>query len=135
MSEFQWNEKLSIGVQPMDQDHQQIIALMNSLDQAHEKKAGVAEIDRAFKTLANFTRKHFSDEEAYMEKIGYTGLQSHKMIHAKLLASMDEHYQKFRSSSQLDEQVFIFLRFWLKSHICGIDRKYAEMALSQTVQN
>lgn len=47
MSEFECSGKLSIGITPMDQDHQKIIALMNELDQAHERKAAASEIDRA----------------------------------------------------------------------------------------
>jgi len=132
MSEFEWSEQLSIGITPMDQDHQKIIALMNELDQAHERKATVGEIDRAFKRLADFTRQHFREEEAYMEEIGFTGIGSHKMIHKKLLTNMDQHYQTFKSTSALNDEVFIFLRFWLKSHICGIDRKYADVALADS---
>lgn len=130
MSEFQWNEQLRLGVDPMDHDHQKIIALMNELSQAYEDNAANGILDRAFKRLADFTRKHFSDEEAYMESIGFEQLAAHKLIHHKLLASMDEHYNQFKQSGQLNEEVFTFLRFWLKSHICGIDRKYAELAMA-----
>lgn len=127
MSEFQWNEQLRLGVDLMDRDHQQIIALTNELSSAQESGAGTASLDRAFKRLIDFTRKHFSDEEVYMASIGFAQLASHKLIHEKLLSTMDDHYQQFKQSRTLNDEVFTFLRFWLKSHICGIDRKYAEL--------
>lgn len=128
MTEFVWTQQLSIGVEPMDHDHQKIIALMNELEKAYSSNASFSAQDRAFKNLAEFTRKHFRDEEAYMESIDFPQLASHKMIHEKLLGNMEDHYLAFRQSQKLDEQVFTFLRFWLKSHICGIDRKYAELS-------
>ncbi|MEQ8408541.1 MAG: bacteriohemerythrin [Gammaproteobacteria bacterium] len=128
MSGFEWTTQLSIGIEPMDKDHQKIIALMNELDRVHSADAPFGQVDRAFRQLVDFTRKHFSDEEAYMEAIEFEQLKSHKQIHARLLNSLDEHYADFKQSMTLNDQVFSFLRFWLKSHICGIDRKYAAHA-------
>jgi hemerythrin-like metal-binding protein len=130
MSEFQWTEQLRLGVDPMYRDHQQIIALMNDLESVFESGAPVGTIDRAFKRLADFTRQHFGDEEAYMESINFPQLSPHKLIHQKLLTTMDNHYKQFKQNGALNDEVFTFLRFWLKSHICGIDKKYAELALA-----
>lgn len=133
MSGFVWSEQLSIGIDSMDREHQQIIHLMNALAAAHERGAGFSELDRAFRELASYTRKHFRDEEAYMESIGFESLNTHHVIHERLLAEMDGHYAAFKGTRELDESVFKFLTFWLKSHICGIDRKYAEKALQTAV--
>lgn len=128
MSEFEWNEQLRLGVDPMDKDHQKIIALMNELERAKERNANFSVLDRAFKALADFTNEHFRDEEVYMESIGFKQLTSHKLIHERLLNTLQQHYLDFKQSQKLSEEVFTFLRFWLKSHICGIDKKYAELA-------
>ncbi len=128
MTEFVWSDQLKIGVGPMDREHQQIITLMNVLAVAHESGASFLELDRAFTDLARYTTKHFKDEEAFMESIDFEGLRSHKVIHERLLKEMGEHYEEFRKNRELDPKVFRFLTFWLKSHICGIDKKYAEAA-------
>lgn len=128
MSEFTWSNQLSIGVAPMDRYHQKIIEYMNALAVATERNAGFSELDAAFSKLIAFTRRHFSDEEKFMASIKYERITTHKAIHTKLLEELDGHYQAFRGSHEVSESIFRFLTFWLKSHICGIDKKYGAVA-------
>src|SRR5690606_5343797 len=121
MSDFIWTQQLSIGVPAMDADHRKIINYMNALAQAVERHASYAELDVAFRQLAEFTRKHFSDEEKLMTSIDYDRIATHKAIHAKLLEELDQHYRDFTRTQRVGDNVFRFLAFWLKSHICGID--------------
>ena len=125
MSEFVWSQELSVGVPSMDNDHRKIINYMNALALAAERNAPLAELDAAFRRLTDFTRQHFSDEEKLMTSIAYDRIATHKAIHAKLLSELDGHYRQFHRARRLDDAVFRFLTFWLKSHICGIDRKYS----------
>lgn len=126
MSEFIWTQQLSIGVPAMDADHRKIINYMNVLAQAAERNASYAELEIAFRQLNEFTRKHFADEEKLMTSIDYDRIATHKAIHAKLLSELDQHYHDFTRTQRVGDNVFRFLTFWLKSHICGIDRKYSE---------
>lgn len=125
--DFKWTSALSIGVTPMDRDHQKIINYMNALALASENGASFSELNSAFSKLNDFTRHHFQEEEAFMASIEYERLGSHKLIHQKLLAELDTHYKEFRSTTRVSEQVYRFLAFWLKSHICGIDRQYGKL--------
>lgn len=131
MSDFIWTQQLSIGVPAMDADHRRIINYMNALAQAAERRASFPELDIAFRQLKEFTRKHFSDEEKLMSSIGYDRIATHKAIHSKLLGELDQHYDDFTHSQRLGDGLFRFLAFWLKSHICGIDRKYSEQITSR----
>lgn len=126
MSDFIWTQQLSIGVPAMDADHRKIINYMNTLAQAAERNASFAELDVAFRQLVEFTRRHFSDEEKLMTSIEFDRIATHKAIHARLLAELDQHYRDFNRTRRIGEGLFRFLSFWLKSHICGIDRKYGE---------
>ena len=127
MSEFIWSNQLSIGVAPMDRDHQKIIEYMNALAVANERNAPFSELNAAFCRLIEFTKRHFRDEENFMSSINYDRIITHKTIHAKLLEELDQHYQNFHSTRQINDKIFSFLTFWLKSHICGIDRKYGAL--------
>ena len=127
MSEFVWSQTLQLGVAAMDRDHRKIINYMNDLAKLVERGAGRTEISPAFARLCDFTRQHFAEEEQYMESIGYSRLQSHKLIHTRLLDEMDQHFRKFTATGEVGDQVFRFLTFWLKSHICGIDKQYAAL--------
>ena len=124
---FVWDPaKYSLHIGPMDDEHKMIITCMNKLHELNDANAGKGPLARALGELIAVTVKHFSDEEAYMEKIGFPDLKRHKLIHKSLLDQMGAHKQQFDTSGVLAEAFFSFLSFWLKSHICGIDMKYSE---------
>ena len=123
---FVWDpSKYSLHIGPMDDDHQKIINSMNKLHELHDANAGHASLARALAELISITVRHFSDEEAYMEKIGFPECRKHQIIHKSLLDKMYEHKRQFEASAKLTDEFFHFLSFWLKSHICGIDTKYS----------
>jgi hemerythrin-like metal-binding protein len=122
---FVWDPKtLSVGVNAMDVEHQMLIAKMNDLHAAWVRKAEREELGKLLLALAKCATEHFADEEAYMEKSGYAGIESHKAIHKKLLTRVGEHVAEFEKTGELGEAFFGFLAFWLSSHIRGIDVKY-----------
>jgi len=85
--------------------------------------------EATFRALADATRQHFTDEERYMRSIAYPEFTQHALIHPTLLEKLDVHYAKFRAGNAgVDPAVFEFLTFWLRTHIAGIDRRYADFA-------
>ena len=126
---FVWDPgKYSLHIGPMDNDHQKIIASMNKLHELNVAHAGQSSLSRALAELIAITVRHFSDEEAFMEKIAFPDLRKHRLIHKSLLEKMDEHKRHFDVTGELTDAFFSFLSFWLKSHICGIDMKYSEFS-------
>ncbi|HVW69837.1 MAG TPA: bacteriohemerythrin [Steroidobacteraceae bacterium] len=125
---FPWDAKYALNVRQMDDEHQVLIAKMNELHNMHVAAQPFHAIEAALKDLAAYTRKHFSDEEEYMERIGYPRLRIHKGIHAQLLTRLDELLHEARAAHKLTDDVFAFFKMWLSAHICGIDMQYAEHA-------
>lgn len=122
---FEWNaDALSVDVDEMDRQHQRLIALMNQLHEEHGAGADKATLGKTLEALGAYTVQHFAEEEQYMESIQYPALGSHKLIHADLLEKFGEHRAAFEASGEMGEEFFLFLKRWLKAHICGIDRKY-----------
>jgi len=122
---FEWDQaKFTVRVSEMDREHQTLIGLMNKLHVLYSDKAPKADVGRALDELAKYTIKHFADEEAYMAKIHFDGLDMHKRIHKELLTKVTNHIGAFQASGSLNDDFFAFLKMWLKSHICGIDIKY-----------
>ena len=125
-SYFEWDPaKFSIQVPAMDDDHREIIACMNRLHELHDAKASAAALGKALGELVRVTREHFADEEAYMEGLEFPERRTHGIIHKQLLERLTQFKSAFDSSGKLTDDLFVFLRMWLKSHICGIDTKYA----------
>ncbi len=124
---FQWDPaKLGLQIPQMDEEHQVLISYMNKLHTLNEEAAPPQALARALDDLVVYTEKHFSDEEAFMERIAFPGLRTHKGVHKQLLEKLASFQQAFRSSRALPADLFIFFKMWLSAHICGIDTKYAQ---------
>jgi len=126
---FHWDAaQYGINVPAMDREHEILIGHMNVVHSLHVTKATRGEIGAALETLVAYTRKHFADEEAYMSRIGFPALQIHAGIHRQLLARINQFGVEFARTGALSDEFFVFLKMWLKAHICGIDVKYASQA-------
>lgn len=126
MTVMSWGEQFRIGVESMDAQHQRLIEIMNRLHDLYEADASRDEQSKVLGELAEFTVKHFQDEEAHMEAIGYDRLDSHQTIHKQLLSEFASHQQAFEKTGELTPRFFNFLKLWLTAHIQGIDSKYAD---------
>ena len=61
-----------------------------------------------------------------MESIKFPDLRTHSFIHKSMLEKFTELHAAFRAGSgKVAKEFYDFLKHWLRSHICGIDRKYA----------
>ncbi len=126
---FVWNAAtLGLDIPEMDREHQVLIGLMNTLHDLWGRQASRLELSKALAELVSYTTRHFTDEEAYMARVGYPDVRKHHLIHEKLLSELKGFAEEFRVSGQLGEGLFLFLKTWLKAHICGIDTKYAAFA-------
>lgn len=123
-----WSDKLDVGVDLMNNQHKKILDLMNNLYSAFENSAPYEQFLPILNELKDYTIQHFSEEEAYMESVNFSGLATHKQIHIQLLEKLTEHYQQISEDKKLDQKFFDFLKLWLSSHIQGIDVKYGKGA-------
>lgn len=128
---FIWTDKLDLHIAEMDREHKILVARINDLVvelDNNNRSPNLAAVQKAFTALAEYTTEHFSDEEKYMESIGYPQLHSHQRIHKKLLQQVGE-FGKALEAGQLDDiKLIAFLRNWLISHIMGVDMQYSAHA-------
>jgi hemerythrin-like metal-binding protein len=130
---FEWNRSLDLGINEMNDEHKHLIAIMNRLHAEHEKKASKDVLGGIVQELASYTTAHFRDEEAFMARVGYPKLDTHKIIHKNLISRLESHMDAFKQSGSLDNAFFEFLQFWLSAHIRGIDMQYAEHCRGEKV--
>lgn len=129
LQQFIWNDKLSLGVNTMDDEHKVLIGKINTLVaqmEAQYVKKDKMSLYNAFKDLAAYTTEHFAHEEKFMESIHYPQLNSHKKIHEKLLGQVSRYGAQIENGTLDDQKLISFLRNWLISHIMGVDMQYAE---------
>ncbi|MFA7601821.1 MAG: hemerythrin family protein [Novosphingobium sp.] len=124
-----WDQTLDIGVEPMNREHRDILDAMNAVyDGAQAQQFGPA-MNAKIARLGEITTHHFVDEEAFMARVGYPELATHKMIHQKLLKDFGRHAEAIAAAGGVPtKEFFTFLRLWLSAHIKGIDLKYGKFA-------
>ncbi|HPI41594.1 MAG TPA: bacteriohemerythrin [Pseudobdellovibrionaceae bacterium] len=128
---FTWDPgKFGVGVATMDNEHKELIKLMNNLYTLHLDKKPVAEIEKALTALGNYTVKHFKDEEDYFSKLPEYNqtVKTHMIIHQDLLKKFTTHAENFKKTQKLEEAFFQFLKMWLAAHIVGVDKKYGAVS-------
>lgn len=126
---FAWNTAdYSVWVHDMDAEHQVLINIMNKLHDRHLAKASRTELKTIVDELVTYTKKHFADEEHYLDSIKFPEVKTHKVIHKQLLEKLEGFGKKFTLGEPLSQEFFDFLKGWLSAHIRGIDRKYGEFS-------
>jgi voltage-gated potassium channel len=112
---------LSVGIPSIDEEHQNILAMVRKLGSADQKmkKTVVHEI---LNDLRDYTVKHFKREESLFLAAGYPGADDHVAEHRNLTAKVDELLTDRQqiSSDSLGE----LLDSWIRDHILVCDKKY-----------
>ncbi len=81
-TQFEWRDEYNIGVDAIDREHQRLFKIINKIFTfREEEKDSQWTCQEGIKYFKGHAVKHFADEEAYMESIGYEGLEQHRRIH------------------------------------------------------
>lgn len=134
MALIEWNESLSVSVAAFDGEHSRLIDLINELHSAMMSGKGREVIRKVLTDLLEYTRYHFTHEEAALEKFDYPALESQRKQHAlfvEKLAALTEKQDK--GEMFVPVEVLEFLNSWLVNHIKGEDKKYGSFLKGKPV--
>ncbi|MEI6557918.1 MAG: bacteriohemerythrin [Rhodospirillaceae bacterium] len=126
-----WTEDLSVGVDSLDADHQQLFAMVNGLFDALEGGCAEPLLAALFDALIDYTRGHFTREEALMAARHYPGLA--RAEHVELAARVDALRDRFLSGSAepVSQELLVLFKTWLTSHIRVTDCGYKPYVLDR----
>jgi hemerythrin-like metal-binding protein len=124
---FKWDEKYSVGIQSIDNQHKQIFVILDTL--YNSLKIGSAEIvlDQIIPELENYTILHFQKEEFFFKRFNYAKSEEHIREHEDFkrnIVKIKTEMQLGRISVSFD--LMIFLKKWIDNHILVVDKKYIE---------
>lgn len=123
-----WTEISSVGVESIDEQHRQIVAIANRLFQEIVKDTGVEAIFEILDEVARYADYHFSHEERLLKEHGFPpdALERHIAEHRALTAQVQDFIAKARENTDLiDLEVYDFLRDWMNDHLQRTDKEYA----------
>ena len=129
-----WQDSWLVGVQVVDSQHKQLVALLNQLHEAMGKGQGRQVAGNILASLIEYTKAHFAAEERLLQINGYPDFVAHKLEHERLTTKVIQ-FQKDWDAGQvtLSLDIMQFLSDWLRSHILGVDKKYVPFLHSKGV--
>ncbi len=125
MSVLTWKEEYSVHIAAIDEQHKQLVGMINMLHDAMSEGKGKAVLDRLLGKLVAYTQNHFAAEEGLMRHHGYPGYEEHKAKHDRMTARvLTLQKTSLAGKASISFDVADFLQDWLKKHILGTDKKY-----------
>ena len=126
MEPVQWSEKFSVGVRELDQQHQQLIKLLNILISTQGTTNTHSEtVSDTLMAMTRYAQTHFKTEERLMEAYGYPGLEKQKMQHRDFRKkTVDFSTATTLGINQVPEALLEYLVDWLTHHILEDDMAY-----------
>ena len=128
---FKWSSDFSVNIKAIDDQHRELVNILNHLFVAVSKQEGHKAIVGILDALTRYTQTHFALEERLMRQAEYTDIDSHMEEHKKLLEQLERLCDKhMHEEKPIYFEMLSFLKSWLKDHILGVDTKYSS-ALQQ----
>lgn len=126
MALMEWNNGFSVNVLEIDTQHQHLVKMLNTLNDAMKARKGKAVMGKIIEGLIEYAATHFATEEKYFDQFSFTGAFAHKKEHQKFVNQV----QGFKKGFDADElilslDVLDFLKTWLVNHIKGSDKNYS----------
>ena len=128
MSILEWDQRFELGVKHFDEQHQQLVALLNDLhDKINDSAVTNEALDAVIVKLVDYATDHFAGEENSMAYHEFPGLACHRGEHLKfcrMVATFQDDFQDGKNDFALD--ILSFLGNWLFDHILITDSEYCK---------
>ncbi|MDD2766955.1 MAG: bacteriohemerythrin [Candidatus Moranbacteria bacterium] len=126
-AKLEWNEKYSVGVELIDNQHKVMFATINDLIDAIDATPTKEVLRSIIDKLVEYKRFHFVTEEKYFREFAYAGTEDHIAKHQMF----DTMLTKLQEESG-DDTIMLafglvdFLEDWLVNHLMTADQAYKE---------
>lgn len=130
---LEWNDKYSVGVVSIDEQHRRLFQIINDFNN-EINKSGVSKLI-TFKHTASkvveYVKYHFSWEEELMQKTDYPGYAKQKTEHNAFIKELLEDAARFDDRNPKSATRFLnFLVGWVQHHIVHLDRDLGQYLAS-----
>jgi hemerythrin len=124
---FQWEEKYSVGIQSIDNQHKEIFNHLNELLQAMKEGKAENVTTKIILELAKYAKIHFQKEEFFFQRFNYPQADEHIREHQLFIEKVESFKTEFKSGRiTLTFELLSFLKNWIDHHIMEVDKKYIE---------
>lgn len=124
----EFSDQYLTGIEIVDVEHKELFRIIeqaNELTTTFDNASGFDRIMAILKELTLYTKEHFKDEEDYMTRIGYEGLEAQKRAHESFIDKLENIDVQAIDDNPQEElnSLLEFLLGWLINHILYTDKK------------
>lgn len=125
--EAEWDKRFNIGVDSIDNAHRKLFSIVRKLIHlSKDENNGQWACAEGIKYFKSYAIEHFTDEESYMQSIGYKGYRIHKRLHDdmryKTLPALEKDLTESNYSQEAIHHFLGICLGWLTAHILIEDR-------------
>ncbi len=128
MHAFTWSPRFETGIPVVDQQHRQLVAIVNRLgEQLIRGQVPAGGLEGLLGELAGYAQRHFADEERLMAEgaLHPDHADEHRRHHQAFVAQVARLWQGREALERPEEVLHGFLTSWLATHILEEDQAMA----------
>ncbi len=133
-AKLEWTRALSVGVEDIDAQHQELFRRAASLLQGIH--AGQPEeLGQLIDFLYEYAVEHFGAEEEHMRRTRFPGYARHKAEHDRFISDLlhvAREYERQGAGAFMALRVSHWLAQWLREHVSGTDRQLGEFLVKRS---
>jgi len=123
---IEWDDKFSVGVQGIDEEHKKLIDIINKAAVTNKFKK-IRVVLATLDEMINYAGYHFLTEETYMVGSDYPEYLFHRNEHIGFTDKVIDFQNRVVSGdSQVVNEAQEFLKQWLVNHIQETDSRYTD---------
>jgi len=126
-----WNEKFSVQVPSLDNEHKRIVDIINRLYTGKMNKLKFEDLSKIFDDLINYAMTHFTHEETLMERYDYSERKRHRLEHREYVKKVDTFKRNAEIKLDVTTDLFEFAKNWWINHIQIEDRKFIPLFVAK----
>jgi hemerythrin-like metal-binding domain len=122
---IEFDDNLLTHVEEMDKQHMRLVALLNNVYKLLKEGKKEEAFELFKRELLSYVEYHLSEEEKFMEKIGYPELDKHRKVHdmfRREVYNLASYIEK--GDSKAFREALSYALGWLYTHIAKTDKKY-----------
>lgn len=122
-----WEQKHSVGVKELDDQHKKLFEIINRLFDAMQASKDITELNAILADMDDYAHYHFATEEKYFDQFNFEDKEAHTAQHR----AFDEKAENFIKKNALGDStlsfdVLDFLEDWWLGHINNVDKQYTK---------
>jgi len=124
---FQWDEKYSVGITSIDNQHKELFMHLNKLLEALKQGQADDVINQIILKVERYANIHFQKEEFFFKRFNFQGSAEHIREHQDFKSKIVFLKSDLESGKiTMTFELLSFLKEWIDHHILVVDKQYSE---------